>query len=531
MDDSNSKISEDKDAVIRCLSETVESLNETNKQLNESLQCLTESCQNLQEELRQRDREIAELTECLLKLQNKFDMFFAKKSEKQKKTSASEPNQSSEPKEPKKREKNGGGGRSKFPPSLPRRRVDIDVPEEERRCPNCGVLYRCIGEEVTEILNFVPVTIEVVEVHRKKYIAECDCSGHKSITAESPIRAIDKGTATNSLAAAIAVMKYCDHLPLARQINNILRRSGVTLSSSTVCRWMQQIGELLDPLYSLMRRLMLQSSVIKADATTVRYREPSVQGKCKLGYVWGYVGDSTAPFNLYDFRPDGTRSGPEEFLEDYSGYLQVDANTVYDQIFEPKDPNKSQLARPTEVGCWAHARRKFTDALKSNRDAREVISLIAKLYQIESMTRLAAPDVRLAKRQTEAIPLLNKIFDWCRERKDKYAPKELMFLAIQYCLNQESALRQYCRDGRLSIDNNECERALRLAAIGRKNWLFFGSQRGGRTGAVLYSILESAKRHNLNEHEYLTDVLGRLADLSSFDELNDLLPNNWKPVH
>lgn len=481
--------------------------------------------EELKKRISKQSDQIAQLSEALIRMQNKFDLFFAKKSEKKKNPEPKE----EVSQESKKRIKNGGGGRNGLPDSLPRIEQVIDVPEEERVCPICGKPFTPIDDERTELLVFVPMKLEVHVQIRKKYIAPCHCSEKRSVIAESPIRPIDKSYATTSLLAAIAVQKFDDHIPLARQITHLFRRMRVILPESSLCRWMQMISDLLEPLYDLMRKRILESFVIKADATTAPYREPGVRGRCKTGFVWGYVGDETAPYLVYDFQPNGTRIGLEIFLDRFAGYLQVDANAVYDQIFEPKEPEPGRKY-PTEVGCWAHARRKFNDALKSDKEAQEAIDLIAKLYKVEKETHLAAPEERLARRLSDSVPVLDKIFAWCRERKDKYAPKELMFMAVQYALNHETVLRRYCDDGRLCIDNNEVERALRLAAIGRKNWLFFGSQRGGRTGAILYSILGSAKQHGLNEFEYLQDILDRLADLPSKKALFDLLPDRWSPA-
>lgn len=189
----------------------------------------------------------------------------------------------------------------------------------------------------------------------------------------------------------------------------------------------------------------------------------------------------------------------------------------------------SNTHTPTEQGCWAHARRKFRDALKVQPDAKKVITIIGEMYGIERRAKKLTSDKRLIMRQQESLPLLNQVFDWCRENKENYLPKDPLFLACQYALNHEAALRVYTTDGRLAIDNNETERMLRLAAIGRKNRLFFGSANGGKTGCILFTILGSARRHGLNEFEYLVDLLDRLSDLPRQAELFNLLPNRWTP--
>jgi len=293
-----------------------------------------------------------------------------------------------------------------------------------------------------------------------------------------------------------------------------------------MCRWMGNIADLLFPLYDLMHTKVLEGFVIQVDATNAKYIDPAIKGKAKQGTVWGYNGDATRPYVLYDFQINGTRAGPEAFLKDYHGYLQCDAHSVYDQIFAPVDAARPS---PIEVGCWAHARRKFFDSREENAKAFDVLNMIGDLYKLERELKKMNAGERYAMRQLHAVPVLNDIFAWCREHQGKFLPKESLSGAIQYALNHEAALRRYCEDDRLEIDNNAAERALRLIAIGRKNWLFYGSERGGRTGAVLHSILASAKRNGLNEFEYLCDVLDRLADLGSQAELHDLLPDKWKP--
>jgi transposase len=192
-------------------------------------------------------------------------------------------------------------------------------------------------------------------------------------------------------------------------------------------------------------------------------------------------------------------------------------------------PASTDTPAPIEQGCWAHARRKFRDAFKVQPDAKEVVTMIGAMYGVERRAKKLTDEERLAMRQEEALPQLDKVFAWCRQHKEKFLPKDPLYLAIQYALNHEAALRVYCTDGRLAIDNNETERMLRLTAIGRKNWLFFGSDRGGKTGCIIYTILGSARRHGLNEFEYLVDLLDRLSDLPSEAALFDMLPDRWLP--
>ena len=311
---------------------------------------------------------VDKLTDEVRRLTHLIDKFFGKSSEKLSKDKPSDeiPTTDGSVLERKNRKKNGGGGRGALPEGLPRVEKIIDVPEEERRCDCCGELFNPIGDERSEQLHFKPMELYVVVQVLKKYMATCDCSAKRSASAEPPIRPIDKGIASTSLLAIIAVLKYLDHLPLARQATQLFQRSGVDLSQSSMCRWCGNIADLLSPLYELMRSKVLGSFVLQVDATSVKYIDPSIKGKAKQGTVWGYNGDAPRPYVLYDFRTNGTRAGPEAFLKDYHSYLQCDAHSVSDQIFAPLD---AAHPSPTEVGCWAHARRKFYDSREQNKAA------------------------------------------------------------------------------------------------------------------------------------------------------------------
>ena len=467
---------------------------------------------------------IDKLSDEVRRLAMLMEKFFGKSSEKLPKEKQVEAPEIPTPKQ--KRTKNGGGGRNEIPADLPRIEQRIDVPEEERTCSCCGKSFNCIGEERSEQLHFKPMELYVVVQILMKYMAACHCSDKRSITAESPIRPIDKGIASTSLLSIIAVMKYLDHLPLARQATQLFRRSGVELSQSSMCRWMGNVADLLSPLYELMHERVLESAVLQVDATSAKYLDPLVKGKAKNGTVWGYNGDAEHPYVLYDFLTHGRRDGPEAFLRQYHAYLQCDAHSVYDQIFAPPDAARPA---PTEVGCWAHARRKFYESRERNKEAFVVLDLIGNVYKLERKLKKATAEEKYLSRQQYAMPILDDLFHWCHEQHNTFLPKDPLSGAIQYAINHEAALRRYCDVGHLEIDNNAAERILRLIAIGRKNWLFYGSERGGRTGAVLHSVLASAKRNGLSEFAYLCDVLDRLADLGSEGELHDLLPDRWTP--
>jgi hypothetical protein len=262
-----------------------------------------------------------------------------------------------------------------------------------------------------------------------KYVAACECSEVRSVTAEPNIRPIDKGLASTSLIAAIAVMKYADHLPLARQATQILKRSHVELSQSSRRRWMRNAACLLEPLSMLIWDLILQSFCRKIDATNGKRRDPNGKGKCIYSYVWGAVGDESYPYNIYFFRRDGTRAGLKTILKGFHNTLQCDANSIYDEMFTPK--NLDALLVPREQGCWSHTRRKFTDALIAQPDAKYVLHWIGAMYGVERRVKKLTNEERLLIRQQESVPLLDKVFTWRREHKDNYMPKDLLYQAIQ----------------------------------------------------------------------------------------------------
>ena len=477
------------------------------------------------------------MTAELQRITRLFEKFFNKSSEQLPKDKASHDTTAEEEQSPqtpentapndnKGKRKKGGGGRNPLPPDLPR--VENVVEHEVPVCDVCGQLFKCIGDECSEQLHFKPMELFVVIQILKKYIADCPCCEKRSETVESPIRADDKGVASNSLIAAVAVQKYMDHLPLARQSKQLFKRCGVTLPESSMSRWMGLAAAICTPLYELMHRLLLEAVFIQMDATGAKYLDPLIKGKAGTGTIWGDNGDDSRPYVLYDFQTHGKRDGPATFLHGYTGYMQCDANTVNHGLFVA-NTDAPPLVAATEFGCWSHCRRHFYDARILQPASKEVRDMIGTMYGVERRAKKLSHEERRIMRQNESLPMLDNVFAWCRDHRAKYdLPTDLLGKAIQYAINQESYLRVYVNDGRLEIDNNAAERILRLIAIGRKNWLFYGSANGGKTGAVLHSILASAKRNRLNEYEYLLDVINRLADLPKQAEIFNLLPDRWK---
>ena len=398
-------------------------------------------------------------------------------------------------------------------------RHEHDLSDEEKVCSCCGRTMDRIGEDVTRELEYEPAKLEAHIHVRPKYACR-HCKDGVS-AAPLPPRPIPGGIAGPGLVTEVIVSKFGDHLPLYR-LEDILTRYGVYISRSTMCDWVKSTADLFRPLYDLQRELVLQSSVMWTDDTPITVlggREGSFQG-----HFWTYIGDREHPYSVYDFTTNHSRDGPARFLRDYSGYLHADAYTGYDGIFLA--PGSGII----EVACWAHARRRFFDAVRSNpRESHQVLEWIRQLYDIEDRAHDWSVDACRELRAGEANPVLDKIEAYLAELASKALPKSSLYKGVSYARNQWEALRRYTEDGRLRIDNNTSERTLRHQAIGRKNWLFLGSEAAGPRAAVLYTILAGAKRHRIEPWVYVRDLLLRLHadDL----RLEEMLPDRWAAAH
>jgi len=413
-------------------------------------------------------------------------------------------------------------GRKPLPHDLPRKRIVHDVPAEEKVCPECGRDKKCIGEEVSEQIEYVPASVFILEHVRPKYACAC-CQEHVTV-AEKPAKVIEKGLPGPGLVAHVLTSKYCDHLPLYRQ-EFMLARHGVELSRKTLCGWVLKSAEKLEPLIEAMKREVLASHVIHTDDTPVRVQGDGKDGPF-TGRFWVYVGDETHPYTVYHYTPSRKRDGPAGFLEGYRGYLQADAFGGYDGIYAS--------GGVVEVACWAHARRKFYEARSTDPNrAHRVLAWIRQLYDVEKDAKKLDAGQRRAMRQEHSKPLFEGVEDtkgfktWLDEQQSLVLPKSPIGEAIAYALHNWTALTRYLDDGILAIDNNAAEQALRGIAIGRKNWLFLGSDRGGRAAAVHYSLIQSAKRHRLDPFAYLRDVLLRITT-APFADLRELFPDRWR---
>jgi hypothetical protein len=328
------------------------------------------------------------------------------------------------------------------------------------------------------------------------------------------------------LLAHILVSKYFDHLPLYRQ-ENISEREGVLIPRSTSCDWMAACAELMKPLYDLMVAAVLQSRWLHTDDTPVKNlgHDPGATDK---GRFWIYYGDRTHPYNVFDFTVNRKRDGPQTFLAAFHGYLHADAFSGYDALYLPSP--RAGTAPIIEVACNAHARRKFHEARGSAAvPAHQALAYYGQLYDLEraATDNHFDDDQRLQMRQDLAVPILDKFATWLKAQKAQVLPKSPIAEAIGYALNNWTALVRYTEAGFLSIDNNVAEREMKRIAIGRKNWLFVGSEKGGHTAAVLFSFTSTCHRLGIEPWAYLQDVLTRLPGLDHA-QLAELLPDRWQ---
>lgn len=423
-----------------------------------------------------------------------------------------------------------GHGRRPLPGHLPRERVEHDLAEAEKPCPCCGQLRHRIGAETSEQLDYRPASLFVVEHVRHTYAcAACgrtrdpiDSAAPTIATAPRPPCPIGKGLPGPGLLAHVVTSKYADHLPLHR-LEGILARHAVALNRSTLGGWVRACATLLEPLVSRMAACVRTSKALQTDDTPVPLLRG--RGKTRTAHLWAYLGGAEHPYTVFDFTPTHAGAGPKAWLGDYAGYVQADALKQYDPLFDRSPPG------PTEVGCWAHARRKFHDARASDSArAHEALARIRALYEIEAEVQSLGDADRLERRQSRSRPALEAPFAWMIEQRPKVLPKSPLGGAIGYALGNRVALSRYIEAGYLAIDNNACERALRGIAVGRGNWTFVGSEAGGATAAVLYSVVGSCRRRGLDPWAYLRDVCTRLPGLPA-DRLDELLPDRWARQH
>jgi transposase len=439
-----------------------------------------------------------------------------------------EPDPASEPTPPPSapRRQKKGHGRKPLPASLPREPVLHDVPPEQLPCPDCGTLRCRIGEEVREQLEYVPASLVVLEHIRPKYACP-DCAAHVVIAERLP-EPIEKGLPGPGLMAHVIINKYADHLPLYRQ-EGILLRQGVEISRSTMCDWMAVAAELLSPIVTLMLAKVLESRVVQNDDTPVKVQDHAGKG-IKTGRLWDSIGDHDHPYVVYTYTPDRSGAGPAAIFEGYEGYLQADAYSAYDALFTS--------GTIIEVGCMMHARRKFYEARTSDPPrAHRALAWIKLLYDVEREAKEeheaegyeAFVAARHALREERSRPIFQRLHDWLEAEAPKVLPKSPIGEAIRYALNHWAALERPLDEGFLELDNGACERAFKPVALGRKNWLFAGSDRGGETAAVLMSLCTTCKDLKIDPQAYLRDVLDRISTHPA-RRIEELLPDRWQAL-
>lgn len=413
--------------------------------------------------------------------------------------------------------------RQPLPSHLPRE-IQRHEPAEPC-CPQCGGTLSKLGEDVSEVLEYVPASFKVVRHVRPKL----SCTGCDVIVqAPAPSRPIERGQAGPGLLAHVITAKYCDHLPLYRQ-HAMYAREGVEIEDSTLADWIGGCSRLVEPLLEALRRYVLSATKLHADDTPVPVLAPGT-GKTKTGRLWTYVrddrpaGDPSAAAVWFCYSPDRKGEHPQHHLRDFAGVLQADAYAGFNALYES--------GRIHEAACWAHVRRKFFDLMEAHRSpiASEAVERIADLYRIEAEIRGRSPDERRQARQSRSRPILDSMREWLEASLAKLSTKSDTAGAVRYALGRWEALSRFLEDGHLEIDNNSAERALRAVAVGRKNYLFAGSDRGGERAASFYSLIGTAKLNGIDPEKYLRAVLERIAD-HPVNRIEALLPWNLNPAH
>jgi transposase len=408
--------------------------------------------------------------------------------------------------------------RRPLPDHLPRETKTHEP--KQKSCPDCGGTLRKLGEDISEMLEYVPAYFKVIRhVRPKLSCTGCDCI----VQAPAASRPIARGLAGPGLLAHVLISKYCDHQPLYRQ-SEIYARAGMELERSTLADWVGGTSHLLEPLVEALRRHVMAAGKLHADDTPVPVLAPG-QGKTKTGRLWTYVrdgrpaNDPSPPAVWFVYSPDHKVEHPKLHLRNFSGILQADAYAGFHHLYDD--------GRIQEAACWAHLRRKFYDIHLAHASpiAAEALERIAALYAVESDVRGKPPELRREARQERSLPLLASLRAWLEKTLSSLSRKSDTAIAIRYGLSRWTALLRFCDNGQIEMDNNSAERALRAVALGRKNYLFAGSDAGGERAAAIYSLIGTAKLNALDPEAYLRHVLTHIAD-HPINRIQELLPWN-----
>lgn len=421
-------------------------------------------------------------------------------------------------------------GRQALPEHLERVRVEYDLSEEDKRCPLCDELMEKIQEIKTEQLDLIPATLQVKQHVRFQYACKKCYGGIKR--AEIPAQPIDKGLPTARLIAQVMMSKFADHMPFYRQ-ESWFGRQKCPVTRSTLWGWEAKVASELLPLVNCLKEEIKGRDHIFGDDTPMPTIEEGL-GRTKTARFWAYTSPrdkEKAELTVYEYTSDRKGKHPQAFLEKSEGVLQADAYAGFKRLFKKEPSHKKQKMKP--AACWAHVRRKFIEALKIDPTsiAQEAMDIIDELYTVEHIARDGAYTAKERKklRRERSKAILKKLHKWLLYHQKRVTPKSRLGEAIQYALNQWEGLNTFLLDGRLEIDNNRAERAIKPIVIGRKNYLFMGGPKGGEAAATLYTLVETCKRNNVDPYHYLTDVLERIPTHPN-KKISELLPYNWEPT-
>lgn len=409
--------------------------------------------------------------------------------------------------------------RKPIPSDIPREVITHDIADTEKIC-SCGVELVRIGQEISEQIKYIPAQLSVIQHVRPKYACK-PCQENVRI-APMPKLLLPKCIAGPELVAYTIIAKYCDHIPLYRQ-EVIWKRLGIDMPRSSLCGWLMKVAELCKPLILLMQKQLTAYDYVQADETTVQVLQEVGRDNKTKSFMWCYRGGGSKPILIYEYQP--TRGGyhAENFLAGFKGFLQSDAYSGYNFA------DKNQAI--TKVGCMAHARRKFADIIKitkTNGLAKEAIKFFKSFYKIEkeAQEKNLSPEERYNLRQQKSVTLLESFKDWLDAHLTKTSPQSKIYEAIRYSLANWDYLNNYLNDGRIEIDNNLLENAIRPFALGRKNWLFSGSPEGAKAGAIFYSLIETCKANNIEPYKYFCAIFQHIRDCQTDEDYKKLFPQN-----